>query len=47
VEWNGHPIDIDEKIILKERNCLQAFEMDSNIPFKFGKFFTIRVFISL
>jgi hypothetical protein len=44
---DGHPIDLDGKIILKERNCGQDFEMGSNVPFKFGNFFTIRVVISL
>jgi len=44
---DGHPIDLDEKMILKERNCAQGFEIGSNVPFQFGKFFTIRVFISL
>jgi hypothetical protein len=43
----GHPIALDWKIILKEKNCAQDFEMGSNVPFKFGKVFTIRVVISL
>jgi len=42
---DSHPIVLDGKIIWKERNFVQDFEMGSNVPFKFGKLFTIIVVI--